>query len=85
MKRNKDEYQLPLKVVSYKDLYGWTMDAIVKEIGLRNNCTQPLGTILENARTHVHALTLCCVVLCAAQAHTVASFGGRLWIEVLPF
>lgn len=81
MKRNKDEYQLPLKVVSYKDLYGWTMDAIVKEIGLRNNCKQPLGTILENARAHSH----CCVVLCATQAHTVASFGGRLWIEVLPF
>lgn len=30
---------MPLKVVSYKDLYGWTMDEIVKLIGLKNNCT----------------------------------------------
>nr|XP_019709757.1 cytoplasmic tRNA 2-thiolation protein 1 isoform X3 [Elaeis guineensis] len=33
------QYGLPLKVVSYKDLYGWTMDEIVKTIGLKNNCT----------------------------------------------
>jgi cytoplasmic tRNA 2-thiolation protein 1 len=37
--RNQIEYGLPLKVVSYKDLYGWTMDEIVKLIGLKNNCT----------------------------------------------
>jgi cytoplasmic tRNA 2-thiolation protein 1 len=30
---------LPLTIVSYKDLYGWTMDEIVKVIGLTNNCT----------------------------------------------
>ena len=24
--------------VSFQELYGWTMDAIVKEIGLKNNC-----------------------------------------------
>nr|GME00109.1 cytoplasmic tRNA 2-thiolation protein 1 [Ipomoea batatas] len=28
-----------MKVVSYKELYGWTMDEIVKLIGLKNNCT----------------------------------------------
>ncbi|KAL3641639.1 cytosolic thiouridylase subunit Ctu1 [Castilleja foliolosa] len=39
VKRNEIQYGLPLKVVSYKDLYGWTMDEIVKLIGLRNNCT----------------------------------------------
>ena len=33
------QYGLPLKIVSYKDLYGWTMDDIVKAIGLKNNCT----------------------------------------------
>ncbi|XP_027354747.1 cytoplasmic tRNA 2-thiolation protein 1-like isoform X1 [Abrus precatorius] len=37
--RNQIQYGLPLKVVSYKDLYGWTMDEIVKLIGLKNNCT----------------------------------------------
>ncbi|PKA54469.1 Cytoplasmic tRNA 2-thiolation protein 1 [Apostasia shenzhenica] len=39
VKRNEIQYGLPLKVVSYKDLYGWTMDEIVKVIGLKNNCT----------------------------------------------
>ncbi|KAH6785875.1 hypothetical protein C2S51_038330 [Perilla frutescens var. frutescens] len=39
VKRNEIQYGLPLKVVSYKDLYGWTMDEIVKLIGLKNNCT----------------------------------------------
>ncbi|KAG5542831.1 hypothetical protein RHGRI_015810 [Rhododendron griersonianum] len=39
VKRNEIQYGLPLKVVSYKDLYGWTMDEIVKIIGLKNNCT----------------------------------------------
>ncbi|XP_002732071.1 cytoplasmic tRNA 2-thiolation protein 1-like [Saccoglossus kowalevskii] len=39
VKRNQKQYDLPLKIVSYEELYGWTMDAIVKEIGLKNNCT----------------------------------------------
>lgn len=39
MKLNETTYGLPLTIVSYKDLYGWTMDEIVKVIGLTNNCT----------------------------------------------
>ncbi|MQL85033.1 hypothetical protein Taro_017542 [Colocasia esculenta] len=39
VKRNEIQYGLPLKIVSYKELYGWTMDEIVKAIGLKNNCT----------------------------------------------
>ncbi|XP_054166469.1 cytoplasmic tRNA 2-thiolation protein 1-like [Oppia nitens] len=39
VKRNQHQYGLPLKILSYKDLYGWTMDAVVKETGLKNNCT----------------------------------------------
>ncbi|CAN8286527.1 unnamed protein product [Cochlearia groenlandica] len=39
VKRNELQYGLPLQIVSYKDLYGWTMDEIVKMIGLKNNCT----------------------------------------------
>ena len=38
MKRNKEQYEVPLKIVSYEDLYGWTMDRIVAQIGLKNNC-----------------------------------------------
>jgi len=39
VKRNQQQYGLPLKTVSYKQLYGRTMDAIVQKIGLKNNCT----------------------------------------------
>ena len=39
VKRNQQQYNLPLKVVSYQELYGWTMDAIVQKIGLKSNCT----------------------------------------------
>lgn len=30
---------MPLKIVSYQDLYNWSMDSIVKQIGMKNNCT----------------------------------------------
>jgi hypothetical protein len=30
---------MPLKILSYDELYGWTMDAIVDQIGKKNNCT----------------------------------------------
>lgn len=39
VERNKEDYGIPLKVLSYSELYGWTMDSIVKEIGRKNNCT----------------------------------------------
>lgn len=39
VKRNSKEYDLPLKVLSYEELYGWTMDRIVGQIGRSNNCT----------------------------------------------
>jgi cytoplasmic tRNA 2-thiolation protein 1 len=40
VRRNQDEYGVPLRVVSYKDIYdGWTMDKVVRETGLRSNCT----------------------------------------------
>lgn len=41
VKRNssKDQYDMPLRIVSYEELYGWTMDAIVEAVGRKNNCT----------------------------------------------
>jgi len=39
VKRNQQQYGLPLKILSYEELYGWTMDAIVEKVGLKNNCT----------------------------------------------
>merc|ERR1711916_21953 len=37
--RNSSFYDLPLHIVSYKDLYGWSMDEIVGAIGSKSNCT----------------------------------------------
>lgn len=39
VERNREQYGIPLEVLSYKDLYGWSMDEIVAQIGRRNNCT----------------------------------------------
>ena len=39
VKRNRDQYEIPLKILSYNDLYGWTMDKIVETVGRKNNCT----------------------------------------------
>lgn len=39
VKRNRDDYGLELKILSYEELYGWTMDRIVEKIGRTNNCT----------------------------------------------
>ncbi len=35
VKRNEKQYGLPLTVLSYAELYGWTMDQIVREIGTK--------------------------------------------------
>lgn len=39
VKRNQSDYAIPLLIVGYKELYGWSMDEIVQSIGLNNNCT----------------------------------------------
>lgn len=39
VKQNRDDYGMELKILSYEDLYGWTMDRIVEKIGKTNNCT----------------------------------------------
>ena len=31
---------MPLKILSYDELYGWTMDRIISTIGKKNNCTK---------------------------------------------
>ncbi|KAI1942910.1 cytosolic thiouridylase subunit Ctu1 [Ophidiomyces ophidiicola] len=39
VKRNAVQYAMPLEIVSYGELYGWTMDQVVAEIGKKGNCT----------------------------------------------
>ncbi len=39
VRRNEVQYGLPLKIVTYAEMYGRTMDEIVTKIGRKNNCT----------------------------------------------
>lgn len=39
VKRNAAEYDMPLEIVGYDELYGWTMDQVVEQVGKKGNCT----------------------------------------------
>ena len=39
VKRNAVQYEMPLEIVGYDQLYGWTMDQVVEQIGKKGNCT----------------------------------------------
>ncbi|GEQ70052.1 hypothetical protein JCM33374_g3728 [Metschnikowia sp. JCM 33374] len=39
VKRNQQQYEMELEIVSYKDLYNWSMDEIVSCAGIRSSCT----------------------------------------------
>ena len=39
VKRNATQYDMPLEIVGYGELYGWTMDQVVAQIGKKGNCT----------------------------------------------
>ena len=39
VKRNAIQYVMPLEIVGYDKLYGWTMDQVVEQIGKKGNCT----------------------------------------------
>ncbi|GKT98138.1 hypothetical protein FLAG1_04680 [Fusarium langsethiae] len=39
VKRNAVQYDMPLEIVGYNELYGWTMDQVVETIGKKGNCT----------------------------------------------
>ena len=39
VKRNSVQYDMPLETVGYDELYGWTMDQVVAQVGKKGNCT----------------------------------------------
>lgn len=39
VKRNAVQYEMPLEILGYGELYGWTMDQVVEQIGKKGNCT----------------------------------------------
>ncbi|KAF1994987.1 adenine nucleotide alpha hydrolases-like protein [Amniculicola lignicola CBS 123094] len=39
VKRNAEQYEMPLTILGYAELYGWTMDQVVEQVGKKGNCT----------------------------------------------
>ncbi|KAF2089327.1 putative PP-loop ATPase superfamily protein [Saccharata proteae CBS 121410] len=39
VKRNAVQYNMDLTIVGYDELYGWTMDQVVEQVGKKGNCT----------------------------------------------
>lgn len=39
VKRNAVQYEMPLEILGYGELYGWTMDQVVEQVGKKGNCT----------------------------------------------
>ncbi|KAF9700672.1 hypothetical protein EKO04_001680 [Ascochyta lentis] len=39
VKRNAEQYDMPLTILGYAELYGWTMDQVVEQVGKKGNCT----------------------------------------------
>lgn len=39
VKRNAKQYDMPLTILGYSELYGWTMDQVVEQVGKKGNCT----------------------------------------------
>ena len=71
VKQNKEQYGLPLKILSYEELYGWSMDAIVSEIGRKNNCTF-CGVFRRQALDRGAALLGCNKIVTGHNADDIA-------------
>ncbi|KAF9741471.1 hypothetical protein PMIN06_010586 [Paraphaeosphaeria minitans] len=39
VKRNAEQYGMQLCILGYDELYGWTMDQVVEQVGKKGNCT----------------------------------------------
>jgi cytoplasmic tRNA 2-thiolation protein 1 len=39
VKRNAQQYGMELTILGYAELYGWTMDQVVEQVGKKGNCT----------------------------------------------
>lgn len=79
VEQNKVDYGLPLKILSYKDLYGWTMDEIVAAIGRKNNCTF-CGVFRRQALDRGAALL---GVNCIATGHNADDIAETVLMNIL--
>ncbi|XP_032513664.2 cytoplasmic tRNA 2-thiolation protein 1 [Danaus plexippus] len=79
VKQNRDDYEMNLKILSYKDLYGWTMDEIVAQIGRKNNCTF-CGVFRRQALDRGAAMLN---VKCIATGHNADDIAETVLMNVL--
>ncbi|PSN44665.1 Cytoplasmic tRNA 2-thiolation protein 1 [Blattella germanica] len=79
VKQNRDEYEMALKILSYEELYGWTMDAIVQQIGRKNNCTF-CGVFRRQALDRGAALL---GVDCVATGHNADDLAETVLMNIL--
>ncbi|ELU45593.1 cytoplasmic tRNA 2-thiolation protein 1 [Rhizoctonia solani AG-1 IA] len=75
VKRNQQQYDLPLKILSYDELYGWTMDKIVEQVGRKNNCTYLLPRFDESVLMSLDIGTFCGVFRRQALDRGAAQLG----------
>ncbi|XP_026501514.2 cytoplasmic tRNA 2-thiolation protein 1 [Vanessa tameamea] len=79
VKQNRDDYEMSLKILSYKELYGWTMDEIVAQIGRKNNCTF-CGVFRRQALDRGAAMLN---VKCIATGHNADDIAETVLMNVL--
>jgi cytoplasmic tRNA 2-thiolation protein 1 len=71
VKRNAEQYDLPLKILSYDELYeGWTMDKVVEKTGRKGNC--------ESRRCLLVKLTSVQGTYCGVFRRRALDYGGSL-------
>jgi len=79
--QNRDDYDIPLKVLSYKELYGWTMDSIVAEV----KHIQLLYYIKNFISVFLTRYVIYFRLAVKIIAHFAVFFEDKHWTEVLHF
>jgi cytoplasmic tRNA 2-thiolation protein 1 len=79
VKRNQTELQLPLTILNYKQLYGWTMDEVVAQVGLKSNCT--FCGVLRRQALERGAVQLVCDVI--ATGHNADDLAETILMNLL--
>lgn len=69
--KNSESLDLNLKILSYNEVFGITMDEVVKKIGLKNNCTY-CGVFRRQALEEAAKQTQCDIIVTGHNADDMA-------------